>query len=32
VLVADATVHRFESSFVKREVKFEPFVELRTER
>lgn len=28
VLVADATVHRFESSFIKREVKFAPFVEL----
>jgi DNA-binding Lrp family transcriptional regulator len=28
VLVADATVRRYETSFVKREVKFEPFVEL----
>jgi DNA-binding Lrp family transcriptional regulator len=28
VLVADATVHRFETSFVKRQVKFEPFVPL----
>ncbi|MFL6733459.1 MAG: Lrp/AsnC family transcriptional regulator [Sphingomicrobium sp.] len=28
VLVADATVHRFETSFVKRQTKFEPFVPL----
>jgi Lrp/AsnC family transcriptional regulator, leucine-responsive regulatory protein len=28
VLVADATVHRYETSFVKRQVKFEPFVPL----
>ena len=28
VLVADPTVRRYETSFVKREVKFEPFVEL----
>ena len=28
VLVADATVRRYETSFVKREVKFEPFVQL----
>jgi len=28
VLVADATVHRYETSFVKREIKFAPFVEL----
>ena len=28
VLVADATVRRYETSFVKREVKFEPFVRL----
>jgi Lrp/AsnC family leucine-responsive transcriptional regulator len=28
VLVADATVHRYETSFVKRQLKFEPFVEL----
>ena len=28
VLVADSTVHRFETSFVKRQVKFEPFVPL----
>lgn len=28
VLVADSTVRRYETSFVKREVKFEPFVEL----
>jgi Lrp/AsnC family leucine-responsive transcriptional regulator len=28
VLVADPTVHRYETSFVKREVKFAPFVEL----
>lgn len=29
VLVADATVRRYETSFVKRETKFAPFVELR---
>jgi len=29
VLLADSTVHRYETSFVKREVKFAPFVELR---
>ena len=29
VLVADTTVRRYETSFVKREVKFAPFVELR---
>lgn len=28
VLSADATVRRYETSFVKREVKFEPFVQL----
>ncbi len=28
VLVADATVRRYETSFVKREMKFEPFVTL----
>ena len=28
VLVADPTVRRYETSFVKREIKFEPFVEL----
>ena len=28
VLVADPTVRRYETSFVKRELKFEPFVEL----
>lgn len=28
VLVADATVRRYETSFVKREVKFAPFVDL----
>ena len=28
VLIADATVRRFETSFVKREEKFAPFVEL----
>jgi DNA-binding Lrp family transcriptional regulator len=28
VLVADPTVRRYETSFVKREVKFDPFVEL----
>jgi Lrp/AsnC family leucine-responsive transcriptional regulator len=32
VLVADPTVRRYETSFVKREVKFAPFVELRAER
>lgn len=31
LLTADATVRRYETSFVKREVKFAPFVELRTE-
>ncbi len=30
VLVADPTVRRYETSFVKRELKFEPFVELTT--
>jgi hypothetical protein len=30
VLVADPTVRRYETSFVKREVKFAPFVELGT--
>jgi Lrp/AsnC family leucine-responsive transcriptional regulator len=30
VLVADPTVRRYETSFVKREVKFAPFVELKT--
>ena len=29
VLVADPTVRRYETSFVKREVKFAPFVELK---
>jgi DNA-binding Lrp family transcriptional regulator len=29
LLTADATVRRYETSFVKREVKFAPFVELR---
>lgn len=29
VLVADATVRRYETSFVKRELKFAPFVELK---
>ena len=29
VLVADPTVRRYETSFVKRRVKFAPFVELR---
>lgn len=29
VLVADATVRRFETSFVKRQAKFDPFVELK---
>jgi DNA-binding Lrp family transcriptional regulator len=28
ILAADATVRRYETSFVKREVKFEPFVKL----
>lgn len=28
VLIVDATVRRFETSFVKREAKFAPFVEL----
>ena len=28
VLVADATVRRYETSFVKREIKFAPFVDL----
>lgn len=28
VLVADATVRRYETSFVKREIKFAPFVRL----
>ena len=28
VLVADATVRRYETSFVKDEIKFDPFVEL----
>jgi DNA-binding Lrp family transcriptional regulator len=28
VLVADPTVRRYESSFIKRELKFEPFVDL----
>jgi Lrp/AsnC family transcriptional regulator, leucine-responsive regulatory protein len=32
VLVSDPTVRRYETSFVKREVKFAPFVELRAER
>ena len=32
VLTADATVRRYETSFVKREVKFAPFVELRAPR
>jgi Lrp/AsnC family transcriptional regulator, leucine-responsive regulatory protein len=32
VLVADPTVRRYETSFVKREVKFAPFVELRGDR
>lgn len=30
VLVADSTVRRYETSFVKREVKFAPFVELQS--
>ena len=29
VLVADPTVRRYETSFVKREVKFAPFVEIK---
>ena len=29
LLTADSTVRRYETSFVKREVKFAPFVELR---
>ena len=29
VLTADPTVRRYETSFVKREVKFAPFVELK---
>lgn len=29
VLVADPTVRRYETSFIKRELKFAPFVELR---
>ena len=28
ILAADATVRRYETSFVKREIKFEPFVKL----
>lgn len=28
VLVVDSTVHRYETSFVKRQTKFEPFVPL----
>jgi Lrp/AsnC family transcriptional regulator, leucine-responsive regulatory protein len=32
VLAADSTVHRYETSFVKREVKFAPFVDLHTPR
>mgnify|MGYP003286761807 CR=1 FL=1 len=28
VLVSDSTVHRYETSFVKRQAKFEPFVPL----
>ncbi len=28
VLVADSTVHRYETSFVKRQLKFDPFVPL----
>jgi len=28
VLIADATVRRFETSIVKRETKFAPYVEL----
>jgi Lrp/AsnC family leucine-responsive transcriptional regulator len=31
VLVTDATVRRYETSFVKRETKFAPFVELGSE-
>jgi Lrp/AsnC family transcriptional regulator, leucine-responsive regulatory protein len=30
LLVSDSTVHRYETSFVKREVKFAPFVGLRS--
>ena len=30
VLVADSTVRRYETSFIKRDVKFEPFVQLTT--
>ena len=29
VLVADPTVRRYETSFIKREIKFAPFVELK---
>lgn len=32
VLTADPTIRRYETSFVKREVKFAPFVELRADR
>lgn len=28
VLVSDATVRRYETSFAKREIKFEPFIDL----
>ena len=28
VLTPDSTVHRYETSFVKRQAKFEPFVPL----
>ena len=28
LLVVDSTVRRYEASFVKREVKFEPFVDM----
>ena len=28
VLVADPTVRRYETSFIKREIKFEPFIKL----
>jgi hypothetical protein len=28
LLVSDSTVRRYETSFVKRQVKFAPFVEL----
>ena len=31
VLVADATVRRYETSFVKREAKFAPFVQLQAQ-